>query len=390
MTDKITGEYHGSRRPLFGLALRTTLLTVLTLGLYRFWAKTRIRKYIWSSIAGDGDSFEYTGTGLEKLLGFLLALVVLALCLGVVQMVLFYFGLSLLDAARESTMLYFQFGAVAVAFLSIVPLIFFAQYRARRYRLARSRWRGVRFGAEPGAWGYVLRAMGHWALSLVSLGLLLPRQTFYLEKFKTDRTWYGDARFRQGGTWWALYPAMKHSLIGVALMIVALGLFGAGQVVNAAAFALLGFVWAAVGLVSYRVRSFVYLTAHKTLDGGIRFRATPETRTIVKKIVVGGLVLGLLGGVMLGALGLVLMGLMEDGALPVGATLLPMVAAYMLALAVIGALTLVWITQPIIAHVVATLKIENAGGLARIRQRAGDSGTDAEGFADALDIGGGI
>ena len=47
MTDRIAGEYHGERRALFWLALRTAILTTITLGIYRFWAKTRIRKYIW-------------------------------------------------------------------------------------------------------------------------------------------------------------------------------------------------------------------------------------------------------------------------------------------------------------------------------------------------------
>ena len=102
-----------------------------------------------------------------------------------------------------------------------MPLIFFAQYRARRYKLARSRWRGVRFGAEKGAWGYALRAMGHWLLTILTLGLMLPRQTFWLEKYKTDRSWYGDGRFVQEGRWSALYGAMKHLFIGVGLVLAA-------------------------------------------------------------------------------------------------------------------------------------------------------------------------
>jgi uncharacterized membrane protein YjgN (DUF898 family) len=70
---------------LFWLAFWTGLLTVLTLGIYRFWARTRLRRYIWSAIDAGGDSFEYTGTGLEKFLGFLIALVVLAVYLGLLQ-----------------------------------------------------------------------------------------------------------------------------------------------------------------------------------------------------------------------------------------------------------------------------------------------------------------
>lgn len=61
--------------------LKTSLLTLVTLGIYRFWAKTRVRKYFWSSVVGEGDGFEYTGTGIEKILVFLVAVVVLAIYL---------------------------------------------------------------------------------------------------------------------------------------------------------------------------------------------------------------------------------------------------------------------------------------------------------------------
>ena len=82
------GDYTGDGKALFFLALRTGLLTFFTLGIYRFWAKTRIRRFIWSSTRLDGSRFEYTGTGLEKFLGFLMAVVILAVSFG-------FYGLAL-------------------------------------------------------------------------------------------------------------------------------------------------------------------------------------------------------------------------------------------------------------------------------------------------------
>lgn len=388
--DLLTGDYHGARSPLFWLAVRVTILTALTLGLYRFWAKTRIRKYIWSSVSAGGDSFEYTGTGFEKFLGFLAAIVILAIYLGLLQILLFFFGLSLFDASQAPGQVFLQFGALALPTLAILPLIFFAQYRARRYKLARTRWRGVRFGAEAAAWGYVWRAMGHWALTLLSLGLLLPRQTFWLEKYVTDRSWYGDAKFTQYGSWRGMYGAMRHLLIGVALILGA----GMAALLNAPAAAigaiLLGLVWFMIGLVSYRVRSFQYLTSYKVLGGDIRFAATPGTGFIIRKVIVGSIVISLLSAVILGipaaAMG-VIVGLEM---VPIGLAIIPGVVLYMVGLAMVASLSLVWILQPIIAHVVESVVVGNAGALDRIRQRAGDTGADAEGFADALDIGGAI
>ena len=66
--DRISIEYAGTMQPLFWLVLNTTILTVMTLGIYRFWMKTRLRRYYWSSIRPDDTPLEYTGTGLEKLL----------------------------------------------------------------------------------------------------------------------------------------------------------------------------------------------------------------------------------------------------------------------------------------------------------------------------------
>ena len=40
--------------------------TVLTLGFYRFWMVTRLRRHYWNAIRIQGDPLEYTGTGREK------------------------------------------------------------------------------------------------------------------------------------------------------------------------------------------------------------------------------------------------------------------------------------------------------------------------------------
>ena len=105
-------RYTGQSGPIFGLSLKVAFLTLLTLGIYRFWGKSRIRRYIWSSAELDGDRFEYTGTGLEKFLGFLMAVVFLAVYLGIVQISLTFFGFSLLGEPQTDA----QMVAQALAF----------------------------------------------------------------------------------------------------------------------------------------------------------------------------------------------------------------------------------------------------------------------------------
>ena len=76
--------YDGTVGRITRIALRNALFNLLTLGIYRFWAKTRLRRYIWASVTFDGDRLEYTGRPVELLLGFLVAFVVLAVFFGIV------------------------------------------------------------------------------------------------------------------------------------------------------------------------------------------------------------------------------------------------------------------------------------------------------------------
>ncbi len=45
------------------------------LGIWRFWGKTRMRRYLWSHTSLSGDRFEYTGTGGELFVGFIIVMI---------------------------------------------------------------------------------------------------------------------------------------------------------------------------------------------------------------------------------------------------------------------------------------------------------------------------
>ena len=68
----------GQRRPLAILVLQVGLLTLASLGFYRFWGRTRIRRWYLSAIRPGGHPLEYVGGGSEKLAGFLIAVCFLA------------------------------------------------------------------------------------------------------------------------------------------------------------------------------------------------------------------------------------------------------------------------------------------------------------------------
>ena len=69
--------FSGSRREFFELVKRGAGLEFVTLGFYRFWLLTDIRRHLWANTLVGGDAAEYTGRGKELLIGFLVALAIL-------------------------------------------------------------------------------------------------------------------------------------------------------------------------------------------------------------------------------------------------------------------------------------------------------------------------
>jgi uncharacterized membrane protein YjgN (DUF898 family) len=70
-------RFHGAKRAMAPIVLKGLALSVVTLGVYRFWYQTDVRRFLWNNVEIDGDALEYTGRGLELFVGFLIALGVL-------------------------------------------------------------------------------------------------------------------------------------------------------------------------------------------------------------------------------------------------------------------------------------------------------------------------
>src|SRR5471032_566662 len=70
-------KFLGSRRAYWRLLMRGAALLMVTLGIYRFWLATDVRRYLWANTEIAGETLEYTGTPLELLIGFLAAVAIL-------------------------------------------------------------------------------------------------------------------------------------------------------------------------------------------------------------------------------------------------------------------------------------------------------------------------
>lgn len=383
-------RFEGRRAVLAGLAARTGLLTLLTLGFYRFWAKTRLRRWYWSAIRPGGHPLEYTGDGVEKITGFLIAVVILAFWPAIVNLLVMFASLTFFSTPEL---------AYALSLLLLVPLWFWARYRARTYVLARTRWRGIRFAMAPGAWGYAWRAILLWSLTILSLGFLWPVMTFRLEKYITDRTFFGTGRFEQGGRSRMLYRSFAPAYVA-ALLCAGVCALGAGF--DPRAFWLLGpfgFFFAAMA-IRYRVRSIGIMASEKRL-GRLRLYSRPNPARVARIMGYGGLaitILLLLPVLMLSLLELLL--LPEDiFAGPVDLLAMGPVKWFAVGLFVIiyfgvflmwGVLRHVLITAPVWRHYAESLEVLNVSELHNVVQRPRDAAKGAEGFAEALDLGAAI
>ena len=201
-------SHHGRGAELFLIMLVNLLLKVVTLGLYHFWAKTRVRRYLWTQTAYQDERFEYTGTGLDLLIGALVATLVL-LVAGVA-------GALVLAALPLLAPL-----LALVGFLLVLWLVGAARFGAARYRLRHTRWRGIRFAVTGSAARHGGLFLGYSLLTAVTLGLAYPYSRIALSSHLINSARFGTEPFRFQGRGGDL---MGRWLLAWLLLVPTLGL----------------------------------------------------------------------------------------------------------------------------------------------------------------------
>jgi uncharacterized membrane protein YjgN (DUF898 family) len=172
-------RFAGHRGDYWRLMIRGGALQAITLGIYRFWLFTDMRRFLWMSTEIEDETLEYTGTAAELLIGFLMAIGILI----PVYALLFVASLEFGFLSRLSGI---------VAFVVLAGFSQYAAYRARRYRLTRTVFRGLRFHQGGSAVRYAVRAMLWWIPVVITLGLASPWATANLERYKMRNTFYGN------------------------------------------------------------------------------------------------------------------------------------------------------------------------------------------------------
>lgn len=211
-------DYDGSLGALYWIFIKNLLLNIITLSIYRFWGKTNLRRYIWSHTSLQGQRFEYTGSGGELFIGFLIVVVFY-----VVGILLLTVGALALGDAADLV------GQLMVGVL-IIYFIFVAQYAAQNYRLTRTLWSGIRGGMTGSAWAYGVKAFLFMLLNLVTLNLATPWTTLRLAEERFNNSYFGNTKASLQASAQPLYLSFILgfivSIIGIAVVALVIGLFG--------------------------------------------------------------------------------------------------------------------------------------------------------------------
>ena len=207
MTDDASGDdsafgFSGTWREYAPIAFTNLLLTIVTLGIYSFWARARTRRYLWSRTRFIDDRLEWTGTGLELFIGYLLAIVFFLVPLGVLNFIL------------QGVIMRGHPGAAALGgltiYLGLIYLVGVARFRALRYRLSRTFWHGIRGGSDVQGFDYGLQYLWRTIVGTLALGLLIPWSMTTLWNRRWNQMSFGPMQFEAEADW---RPVFKRFLL---------------------------------------------------------------------------------------------------------------------------------------------------------------------------------
>lgn len=386
-----TASFVGHRWGLFGVLLPGYVLILLTLGIYRFWQVTAKRHYYWSNTAIDGDALEYSGNAMQLLVGFLIALAFF------LPLYVLFFYLS--TQAPEYVVYGYAGAAVFLYFLAG-----YAAYRARRFRLSRTFWRGIRFGQSGNAWSYAIRRFLWTVLVIATAGLAYPFMSAGLWRYRYANTWYGDRQFTFSGSWRTVAAPFYIDYFIMVFLIAGAGflVFQSGDTVDeAGGVAVLSFfpIMVVGGVIFVHLKSrFVSRFVSSVSVGQANIRLKVRARSFVWMYLFYALLFSLVSGVFLTIVLMFFNGVMapllQDQEIEVariaqlgwtnfavlGLIYLGLLAAY-------GAVAETVLGLGYWRMIVRAAHIENSDDLKSVRAHGDESPLAGEGLADALNVG---
>ena len=199
--------YDGRTGQVYKIWFLNMVMNILTLGVYSFWGKTRLRKYVAGGFLLDNDRFEYTGTGMELFLGFLKAIPIFIMVYAPFMVASFIGGEDALWPLVFILPIFFIFGV--------------ARFAALRFRVSRTRWRGIRGILDGSALNYGVLSFWRMVINIVTLGIAIPYSDMAKHRYIMMRLYFGNVPIDYEGR---VGHLMKSHIITLLLAPFTLGM----------------------------------------------------------------------------------------------------------------------------------------------------------------------
>jgi uncharacterized membrane protein YjgN (DUF898 family) len=216
-------KYSGDTAEFFFMNIGNLLLSVITLGVYFPWYMTRLMKYLVGKTSYEDNNFCFNGKGLH-LFGLLLATLALPIAL---------FSIIIAFLARgHATTMYFTIMSQALAFLIVVPYIYWVykwvvNITFKEYLIT---W-------ETSAIPSLGKIFMEMALTLVTVGIYYPAAIAKLYGYFMDRTIVSKMDFKVYSFNVELnyFKVWKFLWIQILLTLITCGIYGAWAYCNVCA-----------------------------------------------------------------------------------------------------------------------------------------------------------
>ncbi|MEE9144673.1 MAG: DUF898 family protein [Candidatus Binatia bacterium] len=205
-------SFYGIGGSLFGIIIVNIFLTIITFGIYSFWGRTKVRKYLMSQTELEGDRFAYHGTGKELLIGFLkiLPLFIFIVLLNSLPAIL---GLGKTVEAIANLLTF------VIVFFVLFPVAIVGMLR---YRLSRTSWRGIRFSLRGRVMDFIKLYVVGWILSLLTLGVYYHIFSIKQYEYLVSHSYFGNQKLHFDGRRTDL---LSSYLLALLLTIPTLGFY---------------------------------------------------------------------------------------------------------------------------------------------------------------------
>ena len=188
-------RFHGNGSSLFGIFAINTLLTLLTLGVYYFWGKAKIRRYMHSQTELHNSRFANHTTGGELCIGWIKAIILILTIVLISEIPSFFWE----DMTHEWITTLAFYGLLLFVFL---PL---AIVGSLRFRLSRTSYQGIRFSFRGNGKTFFKIYYIGLLKTIFTLGLYYPYFETKIRLFLTRNVRFGTGRFEFAATGRALF-----------------------------------------------------------------------------------------------------------------------------------------------------------------------------------------